>query len=221
MSDVVKIGIRLKETRIERGYTQEELGKALGINKSTVQRYETGKIIKLKLPVIEAFAKYLYVNPAWLVFKSDVKEPSSGLSSLPEDAMPYNPKVHKIPILGKISAGLPLYADEHIEDYTYTELNGGAEYFALRVKGDSMNAAKINDGDILIIRRQEKVENGEIAVVMVNKENATVKRFKKDKNIVQLIPQSFNPEHNIQIYDLKSDEIRILGKVVECKIKFS
>ena len=134
--------------------------------------------------------------------------------------MPYNPPVHEIPILGYISAGLPLYADEHIEGYTYTDRNGGAEYFALRVKGDSMNASRINDGDILIVRRQPIVENGEIAVVRVNEDNATVKRFKREGDIVQLIPQSYNPEHQIQIYDLKKDKIDVVGKVIECKVEF-
>ena len=59
---------------------------------------------------------------------------------------------HRIPILGRISAGLPLYAEEHIEGYTLTDLNGGAEYFGLRVSGDSMNALRINEGDIIIVR---------------------------------------------------------------------
>lgn len=215
-------GKNLKIIRKQRCLTLEKLAELYnssfpgsGMSKGTLSKYESGK----QEPMISTVGKLAKI----LNISTDVLMGNELYHSdpVPGESMPYNPKVHKIPILGKISAGLPLYAEEHIEDYTYTELNGGAEYFALRVKGDSMNAAKINDGDILIIRRQEKVENGEIAVVMVNKENATVKRFKKDKNIVQLIPQSFNPEHNIQIYDLKSDEIRILGKVVECKIKFS
>lgn len=133
---------------------------------------------------------------------------------------PYNPIVHKIPILGYISAGLPIYAEEHIEDYTYTERNGGAEYFALKVKGDSMSAAKINDGDLLIVRRQDMVENGEIAVVIVNEDDATVKRFRKEGDLVQLIPQSYNPDHPLQVYDIKNTHVRVLGKVVECKTEF-
>ena len=132
----------------------------------------------------------------------------------------YNPIIHKIPILGRIAAGLPLYAEEHIEGYTYTEHNGGAEYFALRVKGDSMNAALINDGSLIIVRRQPEVENGQIAVVRVEKDDATVKRFRQDGDTVQLIPQSYNPTHQTQIYDLKNTNIEIIGKVVECKVEF-
>ncbi len=125
---------------------------------------------------------------------------------------------HRIPILGRISAGLPLYAEQHIEGYTLTDLNGGAEYFALRVSGDSMNAARIQDGDILIVRRQEEVENGEVAVVMVGDEDATVKRFYATGSTVTLMPQSTNPTHQPQIYDTAKTPIRVIGKVVEVKI---
>lgn len=125
---------------------------------------------------------------------------------------------HCIPILGRISAGLPLYAEQHIESYTLTDLNGGAEYFALRVSGDSMNAARIQDGDILIVRRQDEVENGEVAVVMVGDEDATVKRFYATESTVTLMPQSTNPAHQPQIYDTAKTPIRIIGKVVKVEI---
>ena len=125
---------------------------------------------------------------------------------------------HKIPILGKIAAGLPIVADEYIIGYTYTERNGDNTYFALQVEGDSMNAARIDDGDIIIIRKTPQVENGEIAAVMVNDENATIKKYRQEGNIVHLIPWSNNPVHDIQIYNLRKDKIRIIGKVVETRI---
>lgn len=125
---------------------------------------------------------------------------------------------HRIPILGRISAGLPIYAEEHIEGYTLTDLNHGAEYFALRVVGDSMNATRINEGDLVIVRRQEEVESGEIAVVMVGESNATVKRFYRTNTTVTLMPQSTNPENRPQIYDLSSIDVKVLGKVV--KVEF-
>ena len=126
---------------------------------------------------------------------------------------------HRIPILGRISAGMPLYAEQHIEGYTLTDLNGGAEYFALRVSGDSMNAARIQDGDVLIVRRQDEVENGEVAVVMVGDEDATVKRFYATGSTVTLMPQSTNPEHQPQIYDISKTTIRVIGRVV--KVEFT
>lgn len=108
--------------------------------------------------------------------------------------------MQRIPILGRISAGLPIYAEQNIEGYTLTDLNHGAEYFALRVSGDSMNAIGINDGYLIIVRRQERVENGEVAVVMVGDEDATVKRFYATDSTVTLMPQSTNPIHQPQIY---------------------
>lgn len=125
---------------------------------------------------------------------------------------------HRIPILGRISAGQPLYAEQHIEGYTLTDLNGGAEYFALRVSGDSMNAARIQDGDVLIVRRQDEVENGEVAVVMVGDEDATVKRFYATGSTVTLMPQSTNPGHQPQIYDVSKTKIQVIGKVVKVEI---
>ena len=81
-----------------------------------------------------------------------------------------------------------------------------------------MNAARIQDGDILIVRRQEEVENGEVAVVMVGDEDATVKRFYATGSTVTLMPQSTNPTHQPQIYDTATTPIRVIGKVVEVKI---
>ncbi|WP_295585546.1 LexA family transcriptional regulator [uncultured Oscillibacter sp.] len=126
---------------------------------------------------------------------------------------------HRIPILGRISAGLPLYAEQHIEGYTVTDLNGQAEYFALIVHGDSMNALGINDGYRIIVRRQDTVENGEVAVVMVGDEDATVKRFYATGSTVTLMPQSTNPEHQPQIYDTSKTKIRVIGRVV--KVEFT
>ena len=97
----------------------------------------------------EPIAQALQVSADWLRGEDVPMEPE-----LPPAAYPYRP-THRIPILGRISAGRPLFAEEHIEGYTTTELNGGADYFALRVVGDSMSAARINEGDLLIVRRQD------------------------------------------------------------------
>lgn len=125
----------------------------------------------------------------------------------------------RIPILGRIAAGSPMYAEEHIEGYTYTDLNGGHEYFGLRVRGDSMDAAGIKDGYTVIVRRQETVDNGQIAVVLINGEDATLKRFTQTGDIVTLMPQSTNPIHQPFVFDLKDTHVDILGLVV--KVEFS
>ena len=107
--------------------------------------------------------------------------------------------------------------EENIEGWLWTDRNHGGEYFALRVRGDSMNAARINDGDIVILRRQEEVEPGEIAAVLVDDE-ATLKRYSRRGKMVVLTPQSTNPENIVQVYSAEEHTIRILGKVVEIRI---
>ena len=215
------IGERIKRIMEECDFSYGKLSELTNIPKSNLQRYVTGNTSKIPMDAVEKIETALHLSKGTLMgWKEPLRETNNARIMVCESSAPYNPIIHKIPILGHISAGLPLYAEEHIEGYTYTEHNGGAEYFALKVKGDSMSAARINDGDLVIVRKQDVVENGEIAVVRIDKENATVKRFKKDGNIVQLIPQSFNPQHDIQIYDLKNTKIEVIGKVVECKIVF-
>lgn len=184
------------------GKTQSDLVTYMNTTASTVSDWCNGK----KYPRVDKMQK---LADYFGVLKSDLTE-----EHMPElTPVEYNP-THKIPVLGRISAGLPLYAEEHIEGYVYTELNGGNEYFGLRVVGDSMNAARICEGDIIIVRQQEQVEDGEIAVVMAGDEDATVKRFHREGRNVFLSPQSFNPANKVQVYDLKETNIRIIGKVV-------
>lgn len=215
------IGTRIEQRRKSLGLTLDDVAQEIGLAKSTVQRYEKGTIETIKLPVVEAIARILKVDPAWICGKTEDMEPEKAERTIPlsSNTFPIDfSKYHQIPILGRISAGLPIYAEEHIEGYTMTDLNGGAEYFALRVNGDSMNAIGINDGYLIIVRRQEEVENGEIAVVMVGDDDATVKRFYRTDSTVTLMPQSTNPVHTPQIYDTQSIQVRVLGKVI--KVEF-
>lgn len=199
---------RIRELRKQKGITMKQLGAVVGLAESTISQYENGKREPDNETLLR-FGEYFGVTVGYLL----------GVEDAQPEIIPYSP-THRIPILGRISAGLPLYAEEHIEGYTYTELNGGAEYFALQVSGDSMNAARIQEGDTLIVRRQDVVENGEIAVVIVGDDEATVKRFYKSGSIVTLMPQSTNPSHQPQIYDTKQTSIRIVGLVVKNEISF-
>ncbi len=203
-------GERLRTLRKELGISADDVAKALGVSRATVFRYEKGDIEKVPGSMLEPLAKVLHTTPAYLMGWEN--------NPLPADAYPYNP-THRIPILGRISAGLPLYAEEHIEGWTYTELNGGAEYFALRVHGDSMDALGIKDGYLVDVRRQDMVENGEVAIVMVGDDEATMKRFYQDGDTVTLMPQSTNPAHMPQIYNLKETPIRVIGKVVKAEFQ--
>ena len=201
------IMLRRKEVNLSQG----ELAKLTGYtDRTSISKIESGKV-DLPQSKIRIFAEALHTTEGELM---GTTEPP-----LPSDAIPYAP-TQRIPILGRISAGLPLYADEQIEGYTYTDLNHGGEYFALRVHGDSMNAIRIYDGDLLIIRKQDVVEDGEIAVVMVNDDEATVKCWHRRENIVMLEPKSTNPTHQMQIYDAKETPIRVIGKVVQNQIMY-
>lgn len=211
------VGERISARRKQLGLTLDDIAQEIGVAKSTIQRYERGTIRTIKLPVIEAIADMMSVDPAWICGKTDIMQIQP--PPLPPNATPIDfSKWHQIPILGRISAGLPIYAEEHIEGYTLTDLNGGAEYFGLRVSGDSMNNLRINDGDVIIVRRQDEIEQGEIAVVLVGDDDATVKRFYSSATTVTLMPQSTNPEHKPQMYDLRKTKVRVLGKVV--KVEF-
>lgn len=210
----------LKLLRKEKGLSQLELGSILGVGKSLISMYENGQR-KPSYEMLEAIADYFNVDMDYLAgktlcrnkYQESVNAPAS--STFPVDLS----HLKRIPILGRIAAGFPMFAEEHIEGYTYTDLNGGHEYFGLRVRGDSMDAAGIKDGYTVIVRRQDTVDNGQIAVVLINGEDATLKRFTRAGDIVTLMPQSTNPIHQPFVFDLKDTHVHILGLVV--KVEFS
>lgn len=202
----------LRRMMDERQVDRQQICKDLDFKYTTFTDWYNGKKYP-RIDKIEQMANYFGIR------KSDLIEESKQEDALPSGAFAYDiSKLHRIPVLGQIAAGLPLYAEENIEGYTYTDLNGGAEYFALRVKGDSMNALRINEGDIVIVRRQSDVENGEVAVVLIDGDSATLKRFYRTDSAITLMPQSTNAEHQPQVYDPAKTRIDILGKVV--KVEF-
>lgn len=122
-----------------------------------------------------------------------------------------------VPVLGVIRAGEPIRAEQNIIGFEYLPDNfvKGGEYFGLRVTGDSMTGARINDGDVVIVREQPDVENGEIAVVLVDGENATIKKFYKTDTMVTLMPDSANKSYQPRFIDITKDPVKVLGKVVK------
>lgn len=176
-------------------------------------KYENNIISNIPSDKVEAIAEVLKISPAYLMGWGDEYN-----HFLPPNATPIDFKnLKRIPILGRIAAGVPIYAEENIEGYTYTDLNGGHEYFGLRVRGDSMDAAGIKDGYVVIVRRQDIVDNGQIAVCLIDGEEATLKRFSQLGNTVTLMPQSTNPDHRPFIFDITKTHVDILGLVVEVK----
>lgn len=212
--EAIEIGKRIHDKRIELHITQEELGAAVGMNKSTVQRYETGQVKKIKLPVLEAIAKHLGVNPAWLAGKSDVIKEETTEQSLYDRFDNLHPvKLKRFPLLGEIACGEPIFAQEDRETFLIADAEIAAD-FCLLARGDSMIGARIYDGDAVFIRSQPMVENGEIAAVIIDDE-ATLKRVYYDKTnaILQLVPE--NPAYSPLVYvGAQLDSIRILGKAV-------
>ena len=199
-------GNLLRERRKKLGLTLEELAGLVGVTRQTLSRYENG-LINVPTEKLGRLAEALRTTPNEL------------LGWRGDEFVEYLPNL-RVPILGRISAGLPLYAEEQVEGSVLVEVNSPGEYFALRVQGDSMNAAHIFENNLLIVRKQDFVENGEIAVVMIDDNDATVKRFYRQGSTVTLMPQSTNPQHLPQIYDASQTAVGVIGKVIKNEIVF-
>ena len=207
MIKLKKIDSNLRKLRLANDFTLAELAKVIGVSDATLQRYESGEIKNIKKETLIKLANTLGCSDPMYLLGYETRRYSS-----------YAPS-GKVPILGIVSGGLPIYADENYDGYTCTDEEGD-DLYALRVRGDSMNAAGINQGDIIIFKKQPIVENGEIAVVLVGDSEATVKKFYRNGNQITLFPQSHNPIHQPQIYDISATNITIIGKVVESKTRF-
>lgn len=220
------LGQLIRDYRKQHHQTMEDFAQASGLSKAYISILErnrnpsTGQPAIPSAKTIQRVAKAMGQPVAVLLSQLDQEQKGELLSQLlPPMVEPYFPK-GRMPVLGRVAAGLPIFAQENIEGYVADDFDDGEEYFALRVHGDSMNAAGIADGDLLVVRKQPMVDNGEIAVVLVNGNDATVKRFHQADEMVTLSPQSLNPVHQIQIYNTKETAVSILGKVVEVRKRF-
>nr|DAF39930.1 MAG TPA: Repressor protein CI [Caudoviricetes sp.] len=196
---------RLKTLRIQRKMTQSELAKKIYISQPAYSKYEVGTASP---------------NPETLSKIADALDVSVDYL-LGSDSQPARPGYIRIPVLGRVAAGIPIDAIEEVIDWEdiSAEAAGDGEYFGLQIKGHSMEP-KISDGDVVIVRRQPDVDSGDIAVVLVNGDDATVKRIKKSPQGVTLIPS--NPAYEPMYYSNKEIEslpVQILGRVVELRAK--
>lgn len=205
------LGNKIKTLRKSRNLTQTDLANELNsqfnlkVDRVMVSKWETG----FQTPVmytVTCIAKVLGVSVDYL----SGDKTTDGVSGV------------KIPVLGYVKAGIPIEAVEEIIDYEEIsrELADKGEHFALRIKGDSMEP-KISDGDVVIVRKQESVENGQIAVVLVNGDDATVKKFFRNDNGIKLV--STNPSYDPFFYTPKEVDtlpVRVIGRVIELRSKF-
>lgn len=195
---------RIKQRRKELGLSAEEVAEKLGVSPATIYRYENNDIKKFPTEILKPLAKVLHTTPSYLIGWSDnVEENVTNLITLK--------KTKKIPLLGKIACGEPILAQENWDDTIILPDSVDAD-FALVCQGDSMIDARINNGDIVYIKMQNQVNNGEIAAVLIDNE-ATLKRFYKIDNKVVLKPENKEYEPMIFVND-EINEIRIIGKAV-------
>lgn len=206
------IGSRIRNRREELGLSQDELGKRLGYkSRSSINKIELDQR-SLTQSKIKAIADALETTPSYIMGwnEPDVKLDEEDLKFF-DNLFPIETK--KFPLLGNIACGKPIFADEQFEAYVEAGANIKAD-FCLRAKRDSMIGARIYDGDIVFIHKQEMVDDGEIAAVLIDDE-ATLKRvyYDQENNVIQLFAE--NPQYKtMRFVGEELNHIRILGKAV-------
>lgn len=203
---------RIKDLRTSQGMTLEQVAEKVGVGKSTVRKWETGLIANMRRDKIAALADALNTSPMYLMGWSDEINPAPALDLSKFDNI-YPVKLKKFPLLGEIACGKPIFANEDRESYILAGSDIHAD-FCLRAKGDSMINARIIDGDIVFIRKQDMVDNGEIAAVAIG-DDVTLKRvvYYPEQNL--LILKAENSKYQDMIYAQDQlDQVYILGKAI-------
>ena len=200
-------GERIKELRIEKQWTQDYVCSKLNISAGALSRYETSMYEPKSLELVKDFANLFGVSTDYLLGKTNEKNTIKDVSN----------KLFMAPVYGQISAGTPNWAEECIEgripiDPVLFNIVDPEECFFLRVNGESMNKV-IRNGAYALIRKTDWVENGEIAVVLVNGFDATLKKFSKQGDLVVLEPMSDDSSFQVQVYD-KNTPIKVIGKYI-------
>lgn len=197
---------RLKLLREERGLFQKDIATLLNVSIPAVNQYESGKR-DMSTETVVKLAEYFGVSTDYLLGKSDNRN-----SDVP---------ISKIPILGTVKAGYDWLAEENIVDYITLKENipNVGEYYALRITGDSM-LPLLAEGDLVIVHDQDDVESGQTAVVLINGEEATVKKVVKTNEGIEL--HAMNPYYPVKKFtfkDMQKIPVKIIGRVREAKIK--
>lgn len=220
MADSTKsVGKLIYDRRTELGITQKELADFVGVSEATVSRWESGHIDNMRRDRIAALSKILRMSPPAIMGIDD-----TDLSTRLPNMISIDARTFRVPIVGRVAAGRPIVADEEIIGYEYIDnkySKDGHEYFGLRIVGKSMEPT-IMDGDIVIVRRQNYVENGEIAIVLIDGEEATAKEVKESADGITLIGHNaavYTP-HFYSAQEVKNLPVQIIGRVVQSIRKF-
>ncbi len=205
MYDIAELGIKIKQKRKENGLTLDDIANKVRVAKSTIQRYEAGKITSPKIPVVREIAKALGVSSSWLLGT--------------EEHTLNDAEVSRIPLLGEVAAGLGAWADNTVIDYIVEGNTKSAEdYIYLKVVGDSMYP-EFHEGDYVLVECTPSVESGAFAVVIVDNENGVVKKVNYGEDFVELI--SVNPMYPPRRFEGgETERIRIFGRVAGLKREF-
>lgn len=215
------IGDLIREYRQSHGLSMEEFGRRAGLSKAYISLIERGKNTRSNKPIVpsidtmKAIADGLEMDLDVLLRSIDPSQKIKINST--------HPKGIQIPVLGRVVAGVPLEAVEEILDYEEItpELAATGEFFALQIRGRSMEPRML-EGDVVIVRKQDDVESGDIAIVLVNGDEATVKKIKKMSTGITLIATntSVYEPHFYSNEEIEALPVQILGKVVELRGKF-
>lgn len=200
------VGQRIFQARKRRKITRKEIADFLQVHETTIKRYEDGDTKKLPTDRLEKIAKYLNTSIDYLMGWDDEQSPQ-GI---------------QIPVLGTVPAGIPISAIEDIIDYEEIPKSweNQGEFFGLKIKGDSMYPT-LENGDVVIVKKQSTADNGDTVIVMVNGDDATCKRYERSETGIMLIPN--NSAYNPVFYtneEIEALPLTIIGKVVELRRKF-
>ena len=188
----------IKYYRKKLGLTQEELGNYVGVQKSAIAKYENGRIENLKRSTIEKLSELFGILPSELLGISATNNVMSNTTN----------------VIGVVPAGTPLEAIEDIiGEIEYPSRFANKQVFALQIKGDSMNKV-LPDGCIGLFEKTSTLENGEIGAIMVNGDDATIKKFYRLTDSYVLEPVSFNPEHHPLIIKDGTVPVHAIGKLI-------
>ncbi len=206
--DDITINEVIKKRRNELNITQAELAQSCGVGISTIRKWESGDLDQMKRDKIALLANALKISPLVLLGLDDLSQ-SFTAHTLNDDSC------EKLIVYGKVCAGDGLEAfEDPIDEINnpYPHLNG--EFFSLQVQGDSMNNI-VEDGLYAVIKKQPTVNNGEIAVVLIEHQIGMLKRFYQIDDMVILKPDSSNPKHEPMVFTgEKINDIKVLGKFI-------